>query len=175
MIAVASGLFLYLAATGTIPPQDAFLTSAVWVVLFLSAALALAAMAARVERVVARLGQGIGRWIFRRKARQSFRNYIPFLSEEERKILGYLLAKKQKTFLADHDGGYAATLLARNIVRYVGAPGQSFSIDRCPMVVPDEVWSVMEERPEDFPYKPEYSDDRYRVETEPWRIPWMAR
>ena len=53
--------------------------------------------------------------------------------------------------------------------------GQRFDVDKVPMAVPDHVWRVLEEQPDQFPYKPEYSEDRHKVEMQPWRMDWMAR
>lgn len=173
MLAVASGLFLYLASVGTIPPLEPWMVVVAWAVLLTAAAVAAAAVASAVQRVGTRL---VARGMARRariKAGRAFRDYIPHLTDRERQILGYLREKNQKTFVADHDGGYAATLLARGIVTYVGVRGQSFDMDKVPMAVPDYVWKVMVERPQDFPYKPLLNE--HEREVHPWRISWMAR
>jgi hypothetical protein len=96
--------------------------------------------------------------------------------DRSRQILGYLREKKTKSFTADHDGGYAGTLLARGFIRYIGVRGQTFDMDKCPMAVSEHVWKVMEEQPVAFPYEPEYrSTYGKRYEMEPWRIPWEVR
>jgi hypothetical protein len=175
-IALAAALFLYLGGTGVIPGVEPWMKLVAWTIMLFSGALALAAIGtashkgARASLVVWHRHRA------RQKAEQAFRDYIPYLTEKERQILGYLREKKQKTFVADHDGGYAGTLLARGYVTYIGVRGQSFDIDKTPMGVAEHVWKVMEERPADFPYQPEYSDGPgRRVETHPWRIHWMAR
>ena len=90
-------------------------------------------------------------------------------------IFGYLLKKKQKTFTADIDGGYAGTLLSRGFIQIIAVHSQRFDEDKTPMAVPEHVWKVMEEQPDEFPYKPEYSEGRHKVEMEPWRMDWMVR
>jgi hypothetical protein len=59
------------------------------------------------------------------RARLAFIDVIPFLSAKERVILNYLRKKKQRTFVADHDGDYASTLLAKRYIPYMGVQGQS--------------------------------------------------
>ncbi|MBZ9984755.1 hypothetical protein LB521_26855 [Mesorhizobium sp. BR-1-1-8] len=174
-IAIATALFLYLSRTGSLPALDPLPSLVAWVLLFLSAALSVAAIGQSAQRGVEALWKLFLKRRARLKAEQSFRAYEPFLSETERQILGYLLNYKLKTFVGDQDGGYAGTLIARGTIRYVGVPGQSFDLDKCPLAVPDFVWKVMEEMPEKFPHTPVFSEGRPKVEVEPWRIPWQLR
>jgi hypothetical protein len=176
MIAVACALLLYLSASGIIPDLDPAWTLVVWAGMLIAAGLAIAPLFTSLQ------GVAEGAWRRRqhlqavRQAEQVFWDYIPYLTDKERQILGYLREKKLKTFVADHDGGYAGTLLARGFVTYVGVRGQSFDLDKTPMAVPEHVWKVLQQHPESFPYKPEYGGaSSERVETLPWRIPWQLR
>lgn len=176
MIAAACGLLLYLSAAGIIPAMEPGWALLVWAGMLIAGGLAVAALLSSFQRAFGALWDRWQRHRSLQKAEQAFRNYIPHLTDKERQILGYLREKNHKTFVADHDGGYAGTLLARGIVVYVGVRGQTFDMDKTPMAVPDHVWRVMQEQPESFPYKPEYSTGgRDRVETYPWRIPWQLR
>jgi hypothetical protein len=178
MIAVACLLLIYLNSIGLISAIDS-LVRPLWVAIFISGGLALAAEAADLEqsyrkwRAKTRDEQERRRTF--KRLEQGFRDYVPYLTERDRQILGYVLHYKQKTFLADDDGGHASTLLARGFVRYIGVGGQRFDVDKVPMAVPDYVWKVLEEQPEQFPCKPEYSDGHPKVEVHPWRIPWTQR
>ncbi len=174
-IALATGLFIYLSKIGLLPTLDPLPALVAWVILFLSAALSLAAIGSSAQHGVEALWTLFLKRRARLKAEQSFRAYEPFLSEVERQILGFLLNYRLKTFVGDQDGGYAATLLARGFVRYIGVHGQTFDMDKCPLAVPEFVWKVMEEMPNKFPHKPVFSEGRDSVEVEPWRIPWQVR
>jgi hypothetical protein len=177
-IAAAAGLFLYLSQAGVLPPLDPpWVVLIVWAIIFVCGALAAASLGSTLQAGARSLLARFKRYQAYRTAEQAFRDYVPHLTEEERIILGYLREKNQKTFVADHDGGYANMLLARGFVVYIGTRGQSFDIDKVPMAVPDHVWKVIQEMPEQFPYKPEFSDRTRgrKVEVEPWRIPWGAR
>jgi hypothetical protein len=112
-------------------------------------------------------------WVKRRQQRKAVLQYIPFMTEEERKIVGYLLHLKQKTFTAATDGGYATTLISRRIVVRALVPGQAFSCEDMPLMIPDHVWDVLAEHKDEFPYTPPRHSNE--VEVHPWRVPWMAR
>lgn len=171
-LAIATAIFITLTSRGVLPELGPSLRLAAWIILFLSAALTVAAVGPSIEKP-------IKAWISKLTVRTKmkaleadFRRQVPYLSEKERQILGYLLYHRIKTFTADHDGGYAATLLARGYIRYAGVGGQSFDIDKCPMLVPEYVWKVLEEDPSKFPYVPDLESGH---EAHPWRIHWMAR
>jgi hypothetical protein len=116
-----------------------------------------------------------GAWILRQmrlhRAKRAVRDYIPYMTEQEKKIVAYLLAKNQKMFGADRDGGYAATLLSRGIIRVAAQQGQYVDISDVPMEVPDYAWKVLLQHRDQFPYNSR-NEDR---EAYPWRIPWMLR
>ncbi|MDX2074361.1 MAG: hypothetical protein SFX19_08380 [Alphaproteobacteria bacterium] len=92
------------------------------------------------------------------------------MTEEERKIIAYLLAKNQKTFTAAADGGYAATLLSRGIVIVLAQHGQQLNMEDVPMTIPDPLWDVLVQHKDKFPYNPDDESEAY-----PWRVSWMLR
>jgi hypothetical protein len=96
---------------------------------------------------------------------RDLRDYIPHMSEKERERIAYLLAKNQKMFQTTFDAGYAATLLARGIVRLAG--NQHVNPWRVPFTVPNHLWEVLVERRDDFPYTPPAHGE---VEGYPWAI-----
>ncbi|URK88435.1 superinfection exclusion B family protein [Rhizobium sp. RCAM05350] len=171
-IAFACGLLLFLSSIEITPNLNSPLKLTIWAVLLFSASLTLAALAESLKDLAVQA-------LTKRRVRQqiklsqeAFRQYVPFLSDKERQIFGYLLEKRVKTFTGDHDGGYAGTLIARGFIRYAGVRGQTFDQDKCPLMVPDYVWEVLEEMRADFPYRPE---NVRGGEMHPWRISWMAR
>ncbi len=92
------------------------------------------------------------------------------MTEEERKIIAYLLAHNQKTFTAAADGGYAATLLSRGIVIVHAQHGQQINMEDVPMTIPDYLWDVLVQNKDRFPYNAREEDEAY-----PWRVSWMLR
>ncbi|WP_306005602.1 hypothetical protein [Aquicoccus porphyridii] len=104
-----------------------------------------------------------------KKRVQEFIADIPYLTENEKVILGYLRHYKQKRFTGAHDAGHARTLLSRGYVRYIGVAGQAIDPRDVPFEVSSHVWEVVEARPDDFPHRPKYSDKTKRVEVFPWR------
>lgn len=171
-IAVAGAIFIYLSSRGVLPELGPSLLLAAWVVVFLSIALTVAAVGPSVEAKVKAQFASLAMRKHVKELEKEFRDHVPYLSAKERQILGYLLHHRIKTFTADHNGGYAATLIARGYIRYAGVRGQSFDMDNCPMLVPEYVWKVLEEDPSKFPYTPDMSHGQ---EVHPWRIHWMAR
>lgn len=107
--------------------------------------------------------------VYRR--RRDLRNYIPHMTEHERKIIAYLLYYNQKMFTAEADGGYALTLISRGIVARAMIGGQRAAQDDVPFAIPDELWPVLQENKDKFPHKPPNVGE----DVEPWRIPWQLR
>lgn len=170
-VAVASALFLLIASWSWIPPLDPWMVQLAAFTLLLTGALAIGS-AASVANDFFRPRLRVTEWWQRRREQQAVRDYIPYMNEKERAIIAYLLAKNQKMFTCDSDGGYAATLLSRGIVRIAARRGQHVEMTDVPMVIQDHVWAVLSEHQSVFPYSP---PRRGQVEPHPWRVPWMAR
>ena len=94
--------------------------------------------------------------------------YIPYMTEHERVIIAYLLARNQKVITAESDGGHANTLISKKILVRAILPGQIFFASDVPFVVPDHIWEVLSAHKESFPYNPGDYDEPY-----PWRKSWM--
>jgi hypothetical protein len=171
--ALACGGLLVVAHWGWLPPLDAWVIQAATFGALLFGFLAIASLVIAINK-----NAGINEWVMygieRRQAQAEVRGYIPFMTAKEREIIGYLLAKKQKTLEVDHDGGHASTLISRRIIVLYGQKGQEYRSSHMPMIVPDHVWEVLVKHSSEFPYTP----PKLRpgdVEPPPWRIPWMAR
>ena len=162
-IAVACGLFLLLARWGWLPPLEP------WMILIATSGLLLCGSLAAVAILSA---IPIQKWISIHKQKRAVRDYIPQMTERERKIISYLLAKNQKMFTGAEDGGYASTLISRGIVVYALRHGQTYSRVHTPFAIPDHIWSVLLEHKKEFPYKPPPPGE---TEVHPWSIHWMAR
>lgn len=94
---------------------------------------------------------------------------IETLSKKEHEIIAYLLHHKQRLFTCEADGGNAATLISRGIVRRALTSGQVFAYEDMPVEVPLEVWRFLRANVDKFPYDGD-DDDPY-----PWRKDWAER
>lgn len=65
------------------------------------------------------------------------REYIPFMTEQGKRIVAYLLAKNQTVITAGQDGGNAVTLISRGLLIRAMRPGQVVGLTDVPFVVPD--------------------------------------
>jgi hypothetical protein len=117
-----------------------------------------------------------GAWILHyvgvRKQRAHLRSYIPNMTPKEREIIGYLLSHNQKLFIAAYDGGHAVPLISQGIAIVAVQPGQTFDFEKTPFVIPDHLWSVLQEHRSQFPCDARDNDE---AEAYPWRIDWMER
>lgn len=168
-LAVASFLLLLASILGWIPPLDAWAVQLAAAVFAISICLA-AASAATVANEFCRPRERLARWLQKRADRRAVRDYIPHMTEEERAIVAYLLARNQRMFRYTIDGGRAATLLARGIVRIAG--NQYVDPRRVPFIIPNHIWKVLAENRDAFPYTPPAPG---QPEPYPWGVHWMAR
>ena len=91
------------------------------------------------------------------------------LNATERRIISYLLHHNQRMFTADLDGGHAATLIARGLVKNAVRPGQAFDVTDVPMEIPRLLRNIIKGMKDQFPYSGD-EDDAY-----PWRVGWNER
>ncbi len=111
-------------------------------------------------------------WLWRRNKVKEVSSFMPYMTDDDRKIIGYLLYHKQKTFQADSDGGYAAPLISKGVISIACKQGQVYDPSRTPFEIPDYIWQVLEQNKSSFPYKPPKKGE---TEKHPWAIPWMVR
>jgi hypothetical protein len=159
--------FLLIARWGWVPPLDPWMVQAASFGLLLFGSLALASFITAAHRFFP-LDKWAVHWITIRREKMGLAKRIPYMTPKEREIIGYLLAKNQKTFLAAADGGHAASLLSRGIVVIVARHGQQLDTENVPMTIPDHLWDVLMQHKENFAYaQPDDEDD---PEPDPWRI-----
>jgi hypothetical protein len=153
-LAFGSAVFLWLAALGVIPTDTLpWIIPIVWLALLLCGSLALASIGqAAAHTFPAHLW--VQRRMLLRKAQRKVADDIPFMSDKERQIIGYLLHHRLKMFDCADDGGHAAALIARGMVVAAAARGQIFDMERVPMAVPDHVWAVLKKHADQFPSSP---------------------
>ncbi|MCX5890654.1 MAG: super-infection exclusion protein B [Deltaproteobacteria bacterium] len=166
-IAAACGIFLLFARRGWLPPLDPWMILIATFGLLLCGFLAISAIFSSTP---------VQKWIKQRltvhREKRAVRDYIQHMTEKEREIISYLLAKNQKTFFYTIDGGYAATLISRGIVVCGLRPGQAGSPHHIPFIIPDHIWSILMEHKKEFPYK---RPPRGETKIHPWAISWMVR
>lgn len=170
-LALAFGVLLLLMRTGLVPEPDplwVYLTALAFLICLF---LALATIADGLAKAI-QPGRRIKLWRTKRHEQHTVREFIPYMTDKDKEIIGYLLHHKQKMFNAEDSGGYAAPLIAKRIIRIVGVHGQMMDTLRVPFEIPDHIWTVLEEHADQFPYRP--SQDG-KTEPYPWAIPWMVR
>lgn len=171
-IALACGLFLLAESRGLMPPAESIVKQSVIFLLLISGCLALTSIFSNSLKFFG-ISYRIRRYAHKRKEQKTLEEYIPYMTDHERIIIGYLLEKNLKTITAESDGGYASTLLSRGIIRPIGTRGQHVDLTRMPMAIPNHYWDILVKNREQFPYEPmEYEGQE---DVEPWHIPWMVR
>ncbi len=165
-ISVALGVFQYLLWTEFIPPS----TSPLFVyglplAILISAGLGLASLIEQVTKWATaefkkqREARDQDREIA--KHQRKFREHIPYMTESELAIYGYLLKHRRKSFTAEMDGGHAASLYKRGFIQTDAQIGHSYNPFEFPFSVPDHIWSLLEETREQFP-------SEFKDRTLPW-------
>lgn len=169
-LAGALGLFLILLHTGLVPkPSDPLWVYVPALAFLIFAFLSLAAIGDALVKVVEPVRR-INLWRAKRHDQQKVRDFIPYMTDADKKIIAYLLHHRQKIFPAADDGGYAAPLIAKGIVRLAGVPGQRVDFNRVPFEIPDHIWDVLEQHSDQFPYAPPKDEKGY-----PWAVSWLVR
>jgi hypothetical protein len=91
---------------------------------------------------------------------------IDELTEREREILAYLVTRGERHFTTTMDGGFAAGLLGRGIVRMSVVGGQSIDMLVTPFSVDPDIWQALLERKGEFVHpkpngRPPYVDSPF--------------
>ena len=155
-LSLAFGILWLLIRADIIPASDSpFIVYGLPLAMLITAGLGLASLNEQVTKsVTAALKK-------RREAREQdrrlaehqrkFIEHIPYMTNNELAIYGYLLEHSQKSFTAEMAGGHAASLYKRRFIQTDAQNGHSYGIDEFPFSVPDHIWSVLEENREKFP------------------------
>lgn len=165
-IAVGCGALFAAISAGLLPDPGALWVVAIAAAGLICACLTLTSILSALVKLIdpAKLFR---RFSNRRRFRREVRTYIPFMTEEERAIIAYLLHHKQKMFTCASDGGHAVTLISRGIINHALRGGQVFGTEDMPVAVHEDAWDILEAHRDQFPYR--------ASETHPWRVHWMAR
>ena len=114
-------------------------------------------------------GMRIDKWLLKRQKVKEVLEFIPYMTDKDREIIGYLLYHNQKMFQATQDGGYAAPLISKGVIKISLRHGQTFDASHVPFEIPNYAWSVFEENKKLFPYNP---PPKGKAEKHPWALPW---
>ena len=169
-LTIAFGLFIYLVNKGVIPTNNDPLWIALPTLGFLICGfLALARIGSAIDPAT-----HIRIWRHKKRTRDKLKKFIPFMTEKDKEIIGYLLRHNQKVFTYDDTGGYAGSLISKGFIRVVTSPyyNQAFDNFGVTFEIPDHLWEVLETHRDKFPYSPSPNNE---TEPYPWAIPWMAR
>ncbi len=102
-----------------------------------------------------------------RNEKKSARNFIPYMTIKDRKIIGYLLYHNEKMFQHSRNGGSAIPLISKGIIRAAFKEEQFCGAYGFPFEIPDHIWLVLKAHQKKFPYVPP-PDGETETETKPW-------
>jgi hypothetical protein len=168
-LSVALCVFWLLLRSDVLPPSDSpFVVYGLPFAILITAGLGFASL---VEQVAKWVKATLEKYLKARDQEQrledhqrKFAEHIPYMTKNELAIYGYLLAHSRKSFTAEMDGGHAASLYKRGFIQTDAQNGHSYGPFAFPFSVPDHIWSVMEEKRDQFPSK---FPDR--------KLPWFRR
>jgi hypothetical protein len=155
-LSLALSIFWLLLLAEILPPSDsAFVVYGLPLAILTTAGLGLASL---VEQVTKLATAALKK---RREAaeqerriaehQRKFIEHIPYMTNNELAIYGYLLTHSQKSFTAEMDGGHAASLYKRKFIQTDAQSGHSYNPYEFPFSVPDHIWSILEEKRDKFP------------------------
>ncbi|MDO8273450.1 MAG: super-infection exclusion protein B [Gammaproteobacteria bacterium] len=174
LLTIACVLILVLISKGVIPTTGSPLWIAVPAIgAIVFGSLSLAAIGSALVKFI-QPGVHIKLWLKKGQKLKEVRELIPFMSDKDKEILGYLLYKNQRMFQSDQDGGYAAPLISKGIIKIsVSVEDEQFVHSSwVPFEIPDYIWRELVARKEMFPYSP---PGRGKTEVYPWAIDWRVR
>mgnify|MGYP006185970969 CR=1 FL=1 len=171
-ISLGCMLLVWMFKTQTISTTDSVLWVAVpAVTATILGCLAIASIVSKLAEVF-ELERTVKEWMKVRKEVRIAREYIPYMTEKDKKIIGYLLFKNQRVFQHESDGGYAAPLIAKGIIK-VSHCGRQPMLERwVPFEVPMHIWAELDNNKHLFPYKPPKDRKEFVY---PWAIHWMLK
>jgi Super-infection exclusion protein B len=168
-LAFAFGVFLLLPHFGLLQQPEPWITTFATLAFLVCMSLALASFGHAVTEIFPP-NAWVVHWINKKRQRRMVGEYIPHMTETERSIIAYLLAKNQKMITGDRDGGYASTLISKGILIVALRAGQVVDTIDVPFIIPDPIWCELTKQKVHFPYdRPKRRDGD---EPHPWRRPW---
>lgn len=166
--AITAWLVFFIHVRGWMALPQAIIVSALVVGIF-STCLVFTSSVAWLWKAARPVREAIVRGAFLRAEKIRIERELAFLTPDERHILAYLLAKKQKMFEVQPDGEKAAMLISKGFL--VVAKGPPLIQRDIIVKVPEHVWDVLVDHSDEF----HYGATTDGKEIKPWRIPWMSR
>lgn len=168
-LSVAMSVFWLLLRVDILPPSDSpFVVYGLPLAILTTAGLGLASLAEQITNWAAAALKKRREAVERNRKiaehQRKFVEHIPYMTKNELAIFGYLLTHSQKSFTAEMDGGHASSLYKRGFIQTDAQNGHSYGPYEFPFSVPDHIWSVMEEKRDQFPN--EFKDKK---------LPWFRR
>lgn len=168
-VSIALFAFILLEARGMIDTTPVpYIVPVVWLIAIVFAGISAAAFGDYLKGLNAVRKKEAARKKAELARRQAFIEDIPRLSDREKRIFGYLLAKNRKRFEADSTGDHASSLIAKGYIVLIARPGMHYHFSSFPFEVADFVWEEISNRRDQFPYEPVTSTRGGRHEVPPW-------
>lgn len=153
MLAAACGLIAYLG-------QIHLLAFPSWVFEALLSGSILFGLLA-VGAAITAVGRSVERWwtgmMKTRANRRAILKQIPLLTLEERKIIGDMIGQEANGRTVYGMSPVINSLVSKGFLRVAIAPGMSCDIQTMPVVVPEDVWELVNRHRDQFPPPPERS------------------
>jgi hypothetical protein len=143
-----------------IPPT---ITAAAKVGLVVFGCLSAVSISAAAWRSIEWIGSIVSKRRAKTRYRKAAEKSLDDLTTRERDILAFLVTKGERHFTTAIDGGYAAGLIGRGLIKRAVRPGQAFSQLSTPFSVDDDVWEALQKRKDEFKHptpggRPPYVD-----------------
>lgn len=152
-VGLALLVFLLLQSWGVIDTTSVpYIVPIVWLLAFFFLGIATASLGDQIKLHFQNKRKARDRRRYELDQRKAFIDDIPHLTEREKQIFAYLIAKNQKWFDADSTGEYASGLVAKGYIVSIARPGSYYTINGFPFEVPNFVWEEIQVRKELFPY-----------------------
>lgn len=172
-VGLALLIFLLLQSWGIIDTTSVpYIVPIVWLLAFVFLGIAVASLGDQIKLYFQNRKKAGDHIRFELARRKAFIDDIPHLTDRERQIFAYLIAKNQKRFNADSTGEYASGLIAKGYIVSIARPGSYYTIRSFPFEVPSFVWEEIQARMDLFPYRA-MNHSRGGGERAPWiDSPW---
>ncbi len=124
-----------------------------------------------VGAAITAVGRSVGRWwtgmMKTRESRRTILKQIPLLTLEERNIIGDMIGRGANGKTVYGMSPIINALVSKGFLRVAVAPGMRYDIRTMPVIVPEDVWDLVNDHRDQFPPPPERS-------TQSRSTDWMA-